>query len=64
MNDSLSSPNQQTVCGSEIQNPERYPSDYFRGEQVYFCTKACLLAFRAEPDRFIAGEIDHPEEES
>lgn len=50
----------ETVCGSEIQDPERYPSDYYRGERVYFCTCACLDAFREQPDRFIAGEIEHP----
>jgi YHS domain-containing protein len=63
MDDSASNSNLKTVCGSEIQDPERYPSDLYRGEQVYFCTRACLLAFRQEPDRFIAGEIEHPHEE-
>jgi YHS domain-containing protein len=27
---------------------------------VYFCTRACLRAFESDPDRFMAGEIEHP----
>lgn len=53
--------NLETVCGSEIQDPERYPSEFYRGERVYFCTRACLEVFREQPDRFIAGEIEHPD---
>ena len=49
-----------TVCGSEILTTDKYPSAIYRGEVVYFCTGACLRAFEGEPDRFIAGEIEHP----
>ena len=53
----------ETVCGSEIPDPQNYPSAEYRGERVYFCTAACLRVFKDEPDRFIAGEIDHPTED-
>lgn len=52
-----------TVCGSEIREPEKYTSALYRGEVVYFCTGACLRAFQGDPDRFIAGEIEHPTED-
>jgi hypothetical protein len=29
----------------------------------YFCTGACLRAFQAESDRFISGEIEHPDDD-
>jgi len=50
----------ETVCGGKLKNPEKYPSALYRGEKVYFCTQACLSAFEQDPDRFIAGEIEHP----
>lgn len=52
-----------TVCGGEIKDPARYPSALYKGERVYFCTRACLRVFETDPDRFIAGEIEHPMEE-
>lgn len=49
-----------TACGGKIKNPEQFPSALFNGEKVYFCTHACLRAFEADPERFMAGEIEHP----
>ncbi len=49
-----------TVCGGKISEPEKYPSAMYRGERVYFCTKGCLRAYETDPDRFMAGEIEHP----
>jgi len=51
-----------TVCGGKIQDLEKYPSAVFHGERVYFCTAACLAAFETDPERFMAGEIEHPED--
>jgi len=53
-----------TACGSEIKATQEYPSASYRGEIVYFCTRACLKAFRLDPDPFMAGEIEHPSEEA
>lgn len=50
----------QTACGGKIKNPDQFPSALFKGERVYFCTPACLRAFEADPERFMAGEIEHP----
>ena len=52
-----------TACGGAIQNPEHFPSAIFRGERVYFCTQACLGAYESDPERFMAGEIEHPVDE-
>jgi YHS domain-containing protein len=51
-----------TVCGGKMKDPENFPSAIFHGERVYFCTTACLAAFESDPDRFMAGEIEHPED--
>jgi YHS domain-containing protein len=48
------------VCGGKLTNPEKYPSAIYRGKRVYFCTRACLRVFESDPDRFMAGEIEHP----
>lgn len=50
----------ETVCGGLIINPEDFPSADYQGKTVYFCTQGCLRAFDRDPDRFIAGEIEHP----
>jgi YHS domain-containing protein len=51
------------ACGGRIDTPQRYPFAIYRGQHVYFCTTACLKAFQKDPDRFMAGEIEHPNEE-
>ena len=51
-----------SVCGGKLEEPEKYPSAEYQGKRVYFCTLACLRAFEKDPDKFIAGEIEHPEE--
>lgn len=58
-----STPLYRTVCGGEIKDPSHYPSAEYRGERVYFCTRACLRAFEQNPDAFMAGEIEHPLDE-
>ena len=52
----------QTVCGGKIQDPTKYPSAKYKDQLVFFCTEACLKAFLKEPDRFMAGEVEHPED--
>lgn len=57
-------PKYKTACGGFIKGPSRYPSALFHGEQVFFCTKACLKAFLENPEPFMAGEIEHPPEDA
>lgn len=52
-----------TACGGTLKDTEGYPSAIYRGERIYFCTPACLRAFKQGPDRFMNGEIAHPETE-
>ncbi len=52
-----------TVCGGVIQDPNRYPSAFYHGKRVYFCTRACLRAFEAAPEAFMRGDVEHPSEE-
>lgn len=65
MRDINSSPGNEamTACGGKINNTDYYPSSMYDGERVYFCMLGCLRAFEADPDRFMAGEIEHPMEE-
>jgi YHS domain-containing protein len=49
-----------TVCGGKINKPADFPTAIYRGEQIYFCTRACLRVFEENPDPFMAGEIEHP----
>lgn len=65
MSDIKSSPGNEaiTACGDKINNTNQYPNSLYHGERVYFCTRACLRAYEADPDRFMSGEIEHPMEE-
>lgn len=49
-----------TACAGKLKDPTNFPSAIYRGEQIYFCTIACLRAFEQNPDPFMAGEIKHP----
>ena len=49
-----------TACGGTLEDPENFPSAIYRGEQIYFCTLACLRSFEQNPDPFMSGEIEHP----
>lgn len=65
-NETLALPPQseyKTVCGGTITDPAKYPSAEYRGERVYFCTRACLRVFKEDPDAFMSGEIEHPHED-
>jgi YHS domain-containing protein len=51
-----------TTCGGLLEHPEKYPRAQFEGKWVYFCTQACLDAFKQNPSAFMRGEIPHPME--
>ncbi len=52
-----------TACGGKIKDISKYPSAIYRGERIYFCTRACLRVFEQDPDPFMAGEVEHPIDE-
>lgn len=56
-------PEYKTACGGELKDLSKYPSVIYRGERIYFCTRACLRVFEQDPDPFMAGEVEHPLEE-
>jgi YHS domain-containing protein len=56
-------PEFETACGGKIKDPSKYPSADYRGERIYFCTRACLRVFEQNPDAFMAGDVEHPLEE-
>jgi YHS domain-containing protein len=56
-------PEFKTACGGKIKTPSKFPSAEYRGEQVFFCTRACLRVFEQDPDVFISGEVEHPLDE-
>lgn len=49
-----------TVCGGKIKDTAGFLSAMYEGQQIYFCTRACLRVFEENPEPFIAGEIEHP----
>ncbi len=53
-------PQYKTACGGKLKDPRNYPNAIYRGERIFFCTRACLRAFERDPDPFMAGEIEHP----
>jgi len=57
-------PEYKTVCGGKLTDPTNYPSAMYRGERIYFCTRACLRVFEQDPDPFIDGEIEHPTDDA
>ena len=43
-----------TACGRGIPgDPAYYPRALHEGQVLYFCTQACLDAFRRDPQRFL-----------
>lgn len=54
-------PEFKTACGGKINDTSKYPRAEYRGEQIYFCTQACLDMFLLDPDSFMAGEVEHPD---
>ena len=52
-----------TACEGKIKDTSKYPSAEYHGEQIYFCTQACLDLFLLNPDPFMAGEVEHPLDE-
>jgi YHS domain-containing protein len=52
-----------TACGGRLDDPALAPAAVFEGKTIYFCHAACLRAFEHDPQRFMAGEIDHPAED-
>ena len=52
-----------SACGGKLKDPQNYPSAIYRGKRIYFCLHACLRVFESDPDRFMAGEIEHPTQE-
>ena len=62
--DESSEPEYITACGGKLKDPSHYASAMYRGTRVYFCTMACLRVFEQDPDPFMAGEVEHPEEDA
>ena len=56
-------PEYKTACGGVLKAPTNYSSAIYHGEQIYFCTRACLRVFEQNPDMFMTGEVEHPLEE-
>jgi hypothetical protein len=53
-----------TACGGKLKDTQGYPSALYGEERIYFCHEACLRVFEQFPDRFMAGEIDHPNKDN
>lgn len=53
-----------TACGGKLRRTEGFPSTTYRGEQIYFCSQACLRLFEQQPGDFMNGKIEHPIEKA
>lgn len=49
-----------TACGGILSNTAGFPTATYRGEQIFFCSHACLRLFQQSPDDFMEGKIEHP----
>lgn len=61
---SSSTPLRKTICGGVIAGWKATITAEYRGEQIYFCRLSCLRVYETDPDRFVRGEIEHPQEET
>lgn len=53
----------ETACGGTLDDPTGFPSAIYKGQRVYFCTRACLRVYLSDPDGFMSGAIPHPIDE-
>jgi YHS domain-containing protein len=44
------------VCGMEVDTTTSELSLEHDGKTYWFCSKGCLLEFRDDPERFLAGD--------
>ncbi len=43
------------VCGMEVASDQGYKK-LFQGQELHFCSRACLDKFDADPDQYIEGK--------
>jgi YHS domain-containing protein len=56
-------PEYKAACGGKLKDATNYPSAVYQEKPVYFCTRACLRVFEQNPDAFMAGQVEHPQED-
>lgn len=47
------------VCGMDVEESEGAIKTEYQGKTYYFCSKACLLAFSKDPEKYL--EKDSPD---
>ena len=49
---------QDPVCGMAVDTATSELSLEYNGKTYWFCGKGCLLEFRDDPERFLAGDYE------
>lgn len=44
------------VCGMDVEEYEGAIKMEYKGKVYYFCSKACFLSFRKDPEKFLERE--------
>ncbi|MGG5253421.1 YHS domain-containing protein [Neobacillus sp. SM06] len=47
------------VCGMEVTVNDSTLRTTFNGKDYYFCAKACLTQFEADPNKYVSGSDEH-----
>ncbi|XJZ28048.1 YHS domain-containing protein [Bacillota bacterium Lsc_1132] len=47
------------VCGMEVTVNDSTLRSTFNGKEYYFCAKACLTKFEADPQKYVSGSNGH-----
>jgi len=58
--ESMGEPIKETVCGGRLGDESEAVRIEYQGQVYYVCHAGCRRAFEADPERFLAGEIEHP----
>jgi YHS domain-containing protein len=48
-----------TACGSPADEPDKFPSEVYRGRRILFCEEVCRIAFLRNPEGFLSGDVEH-----
>jgi YHS domain-containing protein len=48
------------VCGMEVSDTKKAPSEEYKGKVYYFCSEHCKKTFKKDPASYISSEAPQP----